>query len=91
MYLEIINRIPTRAPDRPVLAYGVLRIQPRPRPVSRVQDYLLSIHLSIYLHSIYLSGFWAMENHNHLLTYMHIYRQRYWGRPGHYRGLQYLS
>lgn len=30
MYLEIINRIPARAPARPVWAYGVLRIQPRP-------------------------------------------------------------
>lgn len=39
MYLEIINRIPTRAPDRPVWAYGVLRIQPRPRAATRVQDY----------------------------------------------------
>lgn len=30
-YLEIINRILARAPDRPVWAYGVLRIQPQPQ------------------------------------------------------------
>lgn len=58
MYLEIINRIPARAPDRPVWAYGVLRIQPRPK---------------VCLSSPRLSSIWVLGGPEPPTTYMHIW------------------